>query len=181
MMIKVDDIITLKKLKHTDASAIFNIIDSQRDYLGKWLPFVAFTKVLADSEQFVNSVLNTPIERLEFTFAIHTNDILIGIIGVKNTDKLNKKAEIGYWLSKEYQGQGIITKSVAKLCDFIFNKLGFNRVEIKCAVGNAPSNGVPKRLGFTFEGIERQGEWIRDNIYYDIEVYSKLKSEELNK
>ncbi|WP_430412000.1 GNAT family N-acetyltransferase [Kordia sp.] len=179
-MIKVDDTIVLKKLELTDAPAIFNIIDSQRIYLGKWLPFVAFTKELTDSEQFVANVLNTPIQKLEFTYAIRKDDILIGIIGNKNTDKLNKKTEIGYWLSKDFQGQGIITKSVTKLCSFIFNKLRFNRVEIKCAVGNAPSSNVPKRLGFTFEGIERQGEWIKENVYYDVEVYSKLKSERFN-
>lgn len=144
------------------------------------MPFVPLTKELADSEQFVDAVLNTPIQHLEFTFSIRKNDILIGIIGNKNTDKLNKKTEIGYWLSQEHQGQGIITKSVVKLCNFIFNKLRFNRIEIKCAVGNTPSSGVPKRLGFTYEGIERQGEWIKDDVYYDVEVYSKLKSERFN-
>lgn len=141
------------------------------------MPFVPLTKELSDSEQFVDAVLNTPLERLEFTFSIRKDDTLIGIIGNKNTDKLNKKTEIGYWLSKEHQGQGIITKSVVTLCDFIFNKLRFNRIEIKCAVGNTPSSGVPKRLGFTFEGIERQGEWIKENTYYDLEVYSKLRSD----
>lgn len=176
-MIIVDNTIILKKLTIEDAPDIFNIIDNQRDYLGKWLPFVPLTKQLSDSEQFVKSVLNTPIERLEFTFAIRKNDQFVGVIGNKNTDKLNKKTEIGYWLSQDVQGQGIITKSVMKLCEFIFHKLNFNRIEIKCAVGNTPSSNIPKKLGFTFEGIERQGEWIKDTIYYDIEVYSKLKSE----
>ena len=92
-MIIVDNTITLKKLTTEDASYIFNIIDNQRDYLGKWLPFVPLTKQLSDSEQFVKSVLNTPLERLEFTFAIRKNDELVGIIGNKNTDKLNKKTE----------------------------------------------------------------------------------------
>ncbi|WP_046756888.1 GNAT family N-acetyltransferase [Kordia jejudonensis] len=179
-MIKVNDTITLKKLEHADAPAIFNIIDSQRNYLGKWLPFVAFTKELSDSEQFVINVLNTPIQKLEFTYAIRKNEQLIGIIGNKNTDKLNKKTEIGYWLSQEYQGQGIITKSVVKLCDFIFFTLRLNRIEIKCAVGNTPSSNIPKRLNFTFEGIEREGEWITENTFYDIEVYSRLKSEHIS-
>jgi ribosomal-protein-serine acetyltransferase len=180
MIIKVNDTIELRTLAQSDALAIFNTIDSQRTYLGKWLPFVAFTKELSDSEQFVDAVLNTPIQKLEFTFSIRKNGEFIGIIGNKNTDKLNKKTEIGYWLSKEHQGEGIITKSVAKLCDFIFNKLRFNRIEIKCAVDNQPSINIPKRLGFTFEGMERQGEWIKDNVYYDLEVYSKLKSDTAN-
>ncbi|MFV0598592.1 MAG: GNAT family N-acetyltransferase, partial [Bacteroidales bacterium] len=52
-----------------------------------------------------------------------------------------------------------------------------NRIQIKCAVGNIPSKNVPKRLGFVFEGIEREGELLSSGVYTDIEVYSKLKSE----
>ncbi|MBC8755770.1 GNAT family N-acetyltransferase [Kordia sp. YSTF-M3] len=177
MILKIDDTIELKSLAQSDALAIFNTIDSQRIYLGKWLPFVALTKELADTENFINSVLNTPKEKLEFVFTIRKHDEFVGLIGLKNTDTLNKKTEIGYWLSEKSQGQGIITKSVAKLCDFIFNELHLNRIEIKCAIGNEPSIGIPKRLGCTFEGIERQGEWIKDDLYHDLEVYSKLKSD----
>ena len=178
MIIKVNDTIELKSLAQSDALAIFNTIDNQRTYLGKWLPFVALTKELSDTENFIKSVLNIPKDKLEFTYSIRKHDEFVGVIGLKNTDKLNKKTEIGYWLSKEFQGQGIITKSVTSLCDFIFNKLQLNRIEIKCAIENKASIGIPKRLGFTFEGIERQGEWVKENVYYDLEVYSKLKLDE---
>lgn len=177
MTLKVDDSIELRTLAQSDALTIFNTINSQRTYLGKWLPFVAYTKEITDSENFINSVLNTPKDKLEFTFSIRKYDEFAGIIGLKNTDTLNKKTEIGYWLSEKSQRQGIITKSVAKLCDFIFNELQLNRIEIKCAIDNQPSIRIPKRLGFTFEGIERQGEWIKDEIYHDLEVYSKLKTD----
>ena len=64
-----------------------------------------------------------------------------------------------------------------KLCDFAFNEQGFNRIEIKCAVKNKSSSNIPKKLGFKFEGIERDGELLSENIYTDLEVYSKLKSD----
>lgn len=73
--------------------------------------------------------------------------------------------------------EGVITKSVNKLCEFAFRELEINRIQIKCAVGNIPSKNIPKRLGFVFEGIEREGELLSGGIYTDIEVYSKLKSE----
>ncbi|MFO8236199.1 MAG: GNAT family protein, partial [Bacteroidales bacterium] len=82
---------------------------------------------------------------------------------------------IGYWLSEHHQKQGIITKSLDKLCDFAFNKLAINRIQIKCAVENKASIKIPMRLGFKFEGIERQGELLTGNMYTDLEVYSKLK------
>ena len=177
MIIKIDNEIELRQLEATDAIDIFEAIDNQREYLGKWLPFVIFTKTVSDSEAFVNSVVNAPRERFELQFTIRKQDQFIGLIGFKDTDRTNKKTEIGYWLSEKYQKRGIITKSVEKLCDFAFNKLDLNRVQIKCAVGNQRSKNVPKRLGFKFEGIERQGELLTGNIFTDLEIYRKLKSD----
>jgi len=177
MKIKIDTELELKQLNLSDSIEIFKIIDSQRDYLGKWLPFVAFTKEVKDTENFVKSIVNATEDKFEFVFTIRKADEFVGLLGFKDTDKQNKKTEIGYWLSENYQKQGIVTKSVKKICDFAFDELGVNRIQIKCAVNNTPSKNIPKKLGFVFEGIERQGELLSSNFYTDLEIYSKLKSE----
>lgn len=175
VIIKVDADIELTQLERADAKAIFETIDSQRDYLGKWLPFVAFTRELSDSEAFVASVVNAPADHFELVFAIRKGGEFIGLIGYKDTDKLNQKTEIGYWLSKDHQKQGIVSRSVERLCAYAFDQMGINRIQIKCAVGNVPSKRIPQRLGFKFEGIERAGELMPDGTFTDLEVYSKLK------
>lgn len=177
MIIRIDHQIELKQLEISDSKDIFDTIDSQREYLGKWLPFVEHTKALSDTKDFVELTVDAPKERFEHTFTIRKNGVFIGLIGFKDTDRANKKSEIGYWLSQEYQKQGIITRAVAKLCDFAFNELSLNRIQIKCAVGNIPSKNIPKRLSFKFEGIERQGELLSGNIFTDIEIYSQLRNE----
>ncbi len=177
MRIKLDEETELRQLCLSDAGDIFEVIDKQRSYLGKWLPFVAFTKEISDTEKFVDSIVNASKDRFEYVFTIRRKDKFIGLIGFKDTDRLNKKTEIGYWLSEQQQGKGIITKSVAKLCDFAFSELSINRIQIKCAVENKASSNVPKRLGFRFEGTERQGELLTGNVFTDLEVYSKLKGD----
>lgn len=177
MIIKVDTEIELKQLELSDSIDIFNTIDNQRDYLGKWLPFVAFTKEVSDTEKFVDSVVNATEDRLEYVFAIRKCNEFVGLIGFKDTDRQNKKTEIGYWLSEKHQKQGIVTKSVDKLCDFAFNNQGINRIQIKCAVENISSKNIPRKLGFKFEGIERQGELLTNNFFTNLEIYSKLKSD----
>lgn len=122
-------------------------------------------------------MVNAPQDRIEYVFSIRKGDRFVGLIGLKDTDEQNKKTEIGYWLSEKYQKQGIVTKSVCKLCDYTFHELGINRIQIKCAVGNISSSNIPKRLGFSFEGIERQGELLTGGIFTDLEIYSKLKSD----
>lgn len=178
MRIKLDEETELRQLRPSDAGDIFEVIDKQRLYLGKWLPFVEFTKEVSDTEKFVEATVNAAKDRFEYVFTIRKQDAFVGLIGFKDTDRINKKTEIGYWLSEEYQGQGIVSKSVARLCELAFNELGLNRIQIRCAVENMASSKIPKRLGFRFEGIERQGELLAGNVYTDLEVYSKLKSDE---
>ncbi|MGD9771859.1 MAG: hypothetical protein AB7V54_08845, partial [Parabacteroides sp.] len=56
----LNDTVRLHALQPTDAEDIFRAIDSQRDYLGKWLPFVEFTRSVEDSVQFVTEALELP-------------------------------------------------------------------------------------------------------------------------
>ncbi|MCW3806288.1 GNAT family N-acetyltransferase [Plebeiibacterium marinum] len=177
LIIKVDSEINLKQLEQSDSKDIFETIDSQRLYLGRWLPFVEKTKALSDTEGFVKSIVNAPGESFEYVFTIRKNNEFVGLIGFRGTDRINNKTEIGYWLSELYQKQGIVTKSVNQLCDFAFDEQGINRVQIKCAVKNQASNNIPVRLGFKFEGIERSGELLSGNAYTDLNVYSKLKGD----
>ena len=175
--IRVTESIILKQIELSDSYDIFHTIDSQREYLGKWLPFVENTKELAYTRNFIRSVLDTPAETRDFTFVIHYNGEFAGLIGFKSTDILNKKTEIGYWLSEPFQKRGIMTESVNSLIEFAFNDLDINRIQIKCAVGNIPSKNIPLRLGFKLEGIERQGELLTGGNFADIETYSILKNE----
>ncbi len=112
MIIKVDTEIELKQLEISDATDVFKTINNQRDYLGKWLPFVASTQEMADTEKYIDSVVNAADDRFEYVFTIRKCNEFVGLIGFKDTDKQNKKTEIGYWLSEKYQKQGIVTKSV---------------------------------------------------------------------
>jgi ribosomal-protein-serine acetyltransferase len=180
MILNVDKNIVLKQLELTDTPDIFNTIDTQREHLGPWLPFVETTKQLSDTHAFVESVVNSPKDRMEYTFTIRVNGRMAGLIGFKATDRANKKTEIGYWLSRDFLGRGIMSRSVSTLCDFAFRELDMNRIQIKCALANTPSRNIPQRLGFKLEGIERAGELLTGGVFTDLAVYSRLRGDENN-
>ena len=113
-------------------------------------------------------------------FSIYYKEQFVGLVGYKDTDNLNKKLEIGYWLSQYAQGKGIMMQSVEKLIEFAFQEMDMNRIQIKVAVGNRKSRRIPEKLGFQSEGIERDGELLVDGVYTDIIVYSLLKREYQN-
>lgn len=163
--------IVLKPLCENDAVYIFETINTERLQLRQWMPFVDFTHQIEDSKAFVESVLKTDNKQ----FCIYDGNKFIGLIGFKDSDTLNKKTEIGYWLSYNAHGKGIMTLAIKALLRYAFEELGFNRVQIKVAVNNMRSRRIPEKLQFTFEGIERDGELLVDNIYTNIAIYSLLK------
>jgi ribosomal-protein-serine acetyltransferase len=173
----VNEEIRLKPLALSDARVIFQTIDTQRNYLRRWLPFIDHTRHVHDTENFINAIYATPPDIRERVFCIYYKQNFAGLIGLKSIDQTNKKSEIGYWLSESFQKKGIITLSVKTLIDYAFQQLNLNRIQIKCAVGNHESKQIPQRLGFAFEGIEREGELLSDNLFTDLEVYSILKKD----
>lgn len=177
MELEISTTHTLRQLQSSDAVDIFNTIDAQRQYLGQWLPFVADTQTLEDSILYVEDAINAPEGHFELIFTIRLKGAFAGLIGFKDTDVYNGKTELGYWLSKPFQKQGLATQSVRRLCDYAFFEMNLNRVQIKCAVGNTPSKRIPKKLGFQLEGVERDGEVLESGQFTDLEIYSMLKRE----
>lgn len=174
--IRIDEYLRLESIKMSMANTIFETINNERSFLRKWLPFVESTKKLSDTEQFIKSVIRQKNSRKDEIYTIWYKEEFAGLIGFKETDWINRKTELGYWISEKMQGKGIVSKAVNELLRFSFQKLKMNRVQIKVAVGNEKSSKIPKRLRFQFEGIEREGEF-HSGKYFDLEVYSKLKKE----
>lgn len=172
----VNDKIHLDLLKYAHAPIIFETIEQNRNYLRKWLPFVDQTRKLRDTQLFVKQITKNQNKNQDYIFTIWYQGAFAGLVGFKDTDPVNNKTEIGYWLAENMQGKGIITLSVRKLVDFAFRNLERNRIQIKVATGNTKSAAIPERVGFLFEGTERHGER-NGNYYHDLEIYSMLRTE----
>jgi ribosomal-protein-serine acetyltransferase len=172
----VSDDLILKEIQLSDADALYNIIDHQREYLREWLPFIDYTRHVGDTRAYILSLYDKPYEHRDLVFSIWYQDKVVGLMGLKGTDRDNHKTEIGYWLSSDMQGKGIVTEACWKLVHYLFVNMGMNRIQIRVGTANQKSKRVPKRLGFTLEGTERCGELLPSG-YTDLEVYSMLKSE----
>lgn len=168
---------TIREAIYEDAAAIYEAVDKHRDDLRTWLPFVDGLQSIADEESFLESVLKVPYEDRDVVYIIEKSTNVCGLIGFHFSDRANHRTEIGYWLLPEYRGKGVVTRAVQYLCEWAFFEKDFNRIQIRCAVGNQPSNAIPQRLGFTLEGTERDGELLSSGTYTDIHVYSILKKD----
>ena len=168
--------LNLKVLEVRHASVVYEAVERNREYLGRWLPWVDKTHSVDDVEAFIKMSLEQFAANQGFAAGIFRGPECIGTVGFHRVDWFNKKVEVGYWLEEASQGKGIITEGCRAALDHAFREWGLNRVEIHCAAGNDKSCAIPKKLGFQFEGVRREGQ-ILNGTPVDINVYSLLARE----
>ncbi|MCB9461544.1 MAG: GNAT family N-acetyltransferase [Anaerolineaceae bacterium] len=109
------------------------------------------------AEDFIQHIADSWDTGEDYTFALYlkTSGDLIGMMGT-HPNLRHSRAEIGYWVGKEYWGQGYATEAARRMVRFVFEDLGLNRIEASYFVGNPASRRVMEKAGMTFEGIRRQ-------------------------
>lgn len=173
---KVNDNITLELLHQHHKQELFELIDTNREHLRKWLLWVDKRKNVEDLEPIIPIWLQNYADNNGFDAGIRYKNELVGMIGLHYIDWKNRSTSIGYFLSENAQGQGIVSKSVAALINYLFKELKIHRIEIQCAEGNIKSIAIPERLGFKKEGVKRGGQWLYDH-YENIITYSLFSTD----
>jgi len=174
--ILIDDELLLRTYQPDDAAALFNVISGSRAHLRTWLGWVDRTTKPEHSLQFIQQSLQDINTQQSLTLGIFRNREIIGGIGMHNWDQELKRAQIGYWLAKDFEGKGIIIRSARRFLDFLFQKLDLNKIELHFAVRNTRSAAVAQKLGAKTEGIVRAGCLI-NGIPEDLVITSILRSE----
>lgn len=100
---------------------------------------------------------------------------VIGAIGFEFNLK-NDHAELGYWLGRDYWGQGYATEAARRMLHFGFTDLKLHRIHAVHLSMNPTSGKVLQKIGMQHEG--RQREHIKKwGKYEDIELYGILRTE----
>ena len=172
------DGIELQLFRVEHAPVIYELIDRNREHLRRWLPWVDGVTEPTDTLDFVKGSIALYEKGLGPHYAIHYYGVLVGLIGIQPINWPDKKGEIGYWLSKEYCGKGIMTWCTGELVRIGFEELGLNKIKINCASGNKSSEAIPLRLGLVYEGTLRSEQYLNGE-FVDLLAYSILKSEYL--
>jgi ribosomal-protein-serine acetyltransferase len=177
MKIEVDQNLYAELIKPSHAPLIFEMVELNRIHLRQWLPFVDRMQDVTFAENFVQGTMARNQSGTEYAFIIFFDELPVGRIGLYKVDHLNKSGEIGYWLITAAQSKGIIQKTTKALINYGFDHLDLHRLEIRCATENYKSQAIPEKLGFTKEGIIRDGEWLGDR-FTDLVQYSLLKKDQ---
>jgi ribosomal-protein-serine acetyltransferase len=173
--LQISDDAYLRLLEEADARELHTLIEANRAYLARWLPWAA-GQTFEDTLDFIRGTRSQAKENEGFQTAIVTKKGLVGVIGYVSVDWANRSTRVGYWLDEGQQGRGTMTAGARLLVDHALTVWGLNRVEIIVAVGNRRSAAIPERLGFRQEGTLRQFQLI-DGRYLDCVSYSMLATD----
>ncbi|MGL6342487.1 MAG: GNAT family N-acetyltransferase [Waterburya sp.] len=158
------------------AEKLFQLTDKNREFLKQWLPWLDNVQNPSDTKEFIESQLLRFQQGQALHITILYQDKIAGVVGFNQIDQVNSIGHIGYWLGYEYNGKGIMTKSVKELIEIGHTYYSLNRFDIRCAVENNRSRAIPERLGFKNEGIIRRAEKVYEQ-YLDHVVYGLLKND----
>lgn len=159
----VRDGLTLHMRALSDAQELFNLIADNRGRLEEWMPWANRTTEVGHAREYLTRCLQGYESGTSLDLGIMWHGRYVGSVGLHDIDPVNRTSEIGYWLSEEVVGQGIMTDSVAALMSYAFQNSAFNlyRITLRCAEGNDRSAGVALRTGFTHESTLEAVEWYR--------------------
>ncbi len=166
----------LRILELRHAEELYELCDTNRQRLAPYLPWIDSTWSQADTREFIEQGLQQFAAGQGFHCGIWCEGEIAGSVGMHKIDWLNHAVSIGYWISREFEGRGLVTRAAAALTDHCLHDLGLHRVEIRCATNNVPSQRVAERLGFSREGILRGAQKVRDG-WLDMVVFSKLAAD----
>ena len=166
----------LRLLEPRHAEALYALVDANRAFLRRWLPWVETTVSVDDSRQFIRESLERLARSGDIVAGIWYHSQLAGVIDVCDINQSSGRAEIGYWLAEVHQGKGLMTLACKAVLNHAFGTLGLNRVQIRVEPANTRSAAIPRRLGFRHEGTLRQVGKARGRLI-DLNIYSLLKNE----
>jgi RimJ/RimL family protein N-acetyltransferase len=110
-----------------------------------------------DSRTWLKACATIWDKGMEYNFTI-TNaktQQIMGWCGLNRIDYQYMTANLGYWVRKPYYNQGVASAAALLLARFGFERLRFNRIEIKAAIGNTASQRVAEKIGAVREGVLR--------------------------
>jgi ribosomal-protein-alanine N-acetyltransferase len=132
------------------------------------------------SKEYIESSMEKFEKGEKYTFAViskKTNSF-IGVAVIKNIDKKNRIAELGYCIDKAYWNKGFTEMSVYLLLEYAFTRLNINRIEIRVDCENKKTINFMDKLGAMQEGKLRQAVF-NNGKFCDIYLYSIIHDDYL--
>lgn len=169
---KVDEHIDLRICRTEDAEELFGLIDENRTQMEQFMTWARGTKKAADEERFLKYCQQQFEEHKLWPATILVDGKPAGMFDFHNIDHDNQHCEIGYWLGKDFQHNGVMMKVVRRATEIGFDELQMHKIVIMAVTENTASQNVALKAGYSQEAILK--EYLLGNgLFHDAVLYSQ--------
>jgi ribosomal-protein-serine acetyltransferase len=157
----------LRAPRSLDAPRLLGAVRDSLPELCRWMRWATPDYGPADALWWVQSAERRWDEGSGYEFLVMSRLArrVVGACGLELIDRLNQRANLGYWVRTTATGQGIATLAAAEVARIGFEVLGLKRIEIVVAVDNGPSLAVARKLGARPEGVQRNRLLLADGAH----------------
>ena len=132
--------LVLKRPDKTINKIVFASLVGDWD-IAKWLSDVPYPYTEKHAQKFIKR--SSPDD---LRFSVFYDEILVGGVGVSFEE--HNQLDIGYWVAKDYWGNGFATEASKGLINYVKNETEFKAITACYVKGNKTSAKVLKKLGF---------------------------------
>ena len=111
-----------------------------------------------------------------FAVRLRASGAFIGSAGLRDIDREHLQAELGFWIGREWWGNGYAREAAAAVIEFGFDALGLNRIYAHHMARNPAAGRVLLAAGMQREGLLRQRvqKW---GVFEDVVLYAIIRED----
>ena len=132
---------------------------------------------VAEAEMFIEFLREESAADSRRHWAIVSEGIVIGLIGLHTWQQHHRRAELGYDLATPYWGRGLATEAARAVIDYGFGAMALHRIQAHTIADNHRSVRLLERLGFRREGTMREYSFEDDGLFHDSAIYGLLRTD----
>ena len=158
------------------SESFFKLIENNRERLEDFFAgTVSRTRTLKDTKKYCDNINQRVNDESYFPYIISNNTgMFIGLIDVKNIDWNVPKAEIGYFIDFNYEGQGVISKALGFVIEYLIEEYQFKKLLCRANSNNIGSINVALKNGFQLEGTIRNDYRTAKGDIVDLNYYGRV-------
>ncbi|MEH6444483.1 MAG: GNAT family protein [Oceanospirillaceae bacterium] len=167
--------ISIRTIKEADLEALFNLLNDIESQ-GEFLPATLTSEIELKAQYLKNGFISDDSQR--YLLTNKSNNIIGSIWAFKSVPYFDA-IEIGYQIfDQASRGKGYATDALKIFHQYIFESTQVNRIELRIATQNIPSQKVALKIGFKLEGTNKEAAYSKGKLH-DMHIYAMLRREYL--
>ena len=169
--------LTLRLLEYEDAAAILRYYLDNREHLRPWIPVLPEEfYTLGYQQRRLDSYMRMLENSEEFRFGVFDGDVIAASINLTAIEYAAfQNGRLGYSVGADYQGKGVATEYIKRVCEYAFSRLQLHRLEANVMPRNVGSKRVLEKCGFSLVGLSPKMVKIA-GVWEDHEMYARLQA-----